>query len=262
MIALYENRVTDFYSRKGGRLQYAAHLHPHLELVLLFEGNTTAFADSEKYELTAGDVFLTFPNQVHRYQSSGPEQYCLFIVNPEMLPGLSSFFQQLVPASAKIPGVANDPEIRELAERLCAQKTPSTPFEEAVRRGYLLALFGKLLSGMRLERAPVGESSHALKAVVSFCAENFTRELSLSTLEEALHISRYYISHLFSEKLQIGFNDYVNSLRVSHACRYLRHTDKSVTEIGSLVGFSTLRTFNRAFLKQMGVTPSKYRASK
>ncbi|MBE6605155.1 MAG: AraC family transcriptional regulator [Ruminococcaceae bacterium] len=32
-----------------------------------------------------------------------------------------------------------------------------------------------------------------------------------------------------------------------------------LTQIASLVGFNTSRTFNRAFVRQMGTTPSDYR---
>lgn len=67
---------------------------------------------------------------------------------------------------------------------------------------------------------------------------------------------------MMSSKLNMGFNDYVNSLRVSNACKYLRKTDKSITEISNIVGFNTLRTFNRAFRKQLGITPSEYRTKK
>ncbi|MBO7311046.1 MAG: helix-turn-helix transcriptional regulator, partial [Clostridia bacterium] len=74
-----------------------------------------------------------------------------------------------------------------------------------------------------------------------------------------LHISKYYVSHIMSNKLKMGFNDYINSIRVSNACKYLRKTDKSITEISGIVGFNTMRTFNRAFLKQTGMTPSEYR---
>ena len=73
--------------------------------------------------------------------------------------------------------------------------------------------------------------------------------------------SKYYISHLFSMKLKVRFNDYINSLRINDACRQLRQTDKTVTEISECVGFNTLRTFNRAFIKQVGTSPSEYRKS-
>ena len=121
-----------------------------------------------------------------------------------------------------------------------------------------LALFARLLSLARPTGAAPGDS-HALTAVLSYCVKNFRDDLSLSVLEENLHISRTYISHLFADKLHIRFNDYINSLRVSYACQYLENDDRSVTEIADLVGFGTTRTFDRAFLKQMGRTPRDYR---
>ena len=67
---------------------------------------------------------------------------------------------------------------------------------------------------------------------------------------------------MINSRLHIGFNDYVNSLRISSACKRLVKSDDTVTEISETVGFNTLRTFNRAFRKQMGMTPSEYRAQK
>ena len=262
MIAFYENRNEDFYSRNSAtgrhRLQCAAHLHYHIELVLMLDGDALGFSDVEQVDISPGDVFISFPNQIHRFESHGPERYYLFIINPDMMPELTALFTSSVPRSSLLRGAGQDPEILTLVKRLASMSTPENAFDEVERRGYLLALFGKLLSRMELINASQGDS-HALKAIVNYCTRNYTKELSLSVLEQELHISKYYISHLFSDKLHIGFNDYINSLRVSFACHHLRHSDKSVTEISSLVGFSTLRTFNRAFLKQKGKTPSEYR---
>ena len=107
----------------------------------------------------------------------------------------------------------------------------------------------------------VGDSD-ALRAIVSYCTQNFSENLSLSMLEEKLHLNKYYISHLFSGKLGLRFNDYINSLRISEACKLLANSDLSITDISERVGFNTLRTFNRAFIKQMHCSPSAYRKSK
>ena len=103
------------------------------------------------------------------------------------------------------------------------------------------------------------DENQAMRAVVQYCSNNFTKDLSLSILEEELHLSKYYISHLLGDKLGIRFNDYVNSLRISEACRLLRTTSMSITEISDTSGFGTLRTFNRSFIKQLGTSPSEYR---
>lgn len=262
MIAYYENRKNDFSAADRtnfkSRLACSAHLHYHIELVLLKKGNTVAFADAERETLSDGDAFISFPNQIHRYESSGPESYYLFIINPSLMPALTELFAEKLPRKNVIKNVASDPVILQLFDRLLEMKKPADAFEEIERQGVLLTLFSLLLRRMELLDAPSGEA-HPLKAIISYCMQNYQSELSLSVLEEKLHISRYYISHLFSDKLHIHFNDYVNSLRISFACHYLCSSKRPVTEIASLVGFTTPRTFNRAFAKQMGTTPSEYR---
>ena len=81
----------------------------------------------------------------------------------------------------------------------------------------------------------------------------------MTVLEENLGLSKYYISHLLGNKLGKRFNDYINSLRISEACKRLVDSDETMSAISDAVGFNTLRTFNRAFMKQMGVSPSDYR---
>ena len=127
-----------------------------------------------------------------------------------------------------------------------------------------LPLLGMLFFGNLLKRITLkdirSQDMTVLGMILNYCTNNSEKNLSLSLLEKELHVSKYYISHLLRNKLKIGFNDYINSIRVSKACELLLQSDKPVTEISDTVGFNTLRTFNRAFLKQVGITPSAYRS--
>lgn len=263
MNPLYENRQTDFYFRDNAKspLQCNAHLHYHLELLCLLGGKTCVYVDSCEYELEPGDIFLVFPNQIHRFESLEKETYLLFIINPDMMPELCRLFTTALPISGVVRGAAKDPAMLEKLEAMARiWKAEEHPYYDVTLKGQMLSFFGELLARMELTKPREGDSQ-SLKAVVRYCSQNFTGDLSLEILERELHISKYYISHLFSHKLNMRFNDYINSLRISDACRYLRQDSRSVTEISELVGFSTLRTFNRAFIKQTGMTPSQYRKS-
>ena len=254
----YENRTTDLVIQHRNRLQCAAHLHRHLELVFFDGGECVGYADTERCVLKPGDVFLSFPDQVHRYESYAPEDSVILIVDPDMMPELAEFFKRGAPSSALLRGAADHPVLRHAVNELLRDPRPTTPAGLVVRHGHLLTLFGTLLAMYDLS-APPTTASNTFKAVVEYCTQNYAKELSLSALERELHVSKYYISHLFSDKLGMGFNDYINSIRVSAACRLLKHTDHPITQIASMVGFSTLRTFNRAFQKQMKQTPSEYK---
>lgn len=262
MGAMYENKKDDFYCRNELTGQYplafGAHLHYHLELVYMVDGCTTCAVDTGEYTLQSGDVLLVFPNQVHRYDPADKESYLLFTINPDLMPELSRAFSGAAPTSPIVRGVGNDARMHELLMTLSRTESMPYDYRDAITKGYLLAFFGELLSRMSFKENSQADSL-TLRSIVSYCAQNYSRELTLATLEEELHLSKYYISHLFGSKIGTGFNDYINALRVSEACRYLRRTNKSITEISTLVGFGTLRTFNRAFFKQVGMSPSEYR---
>ncbi len=261
MNAFLERGIPEFRCTEGTRLRFPAHLHRHVELVLFRSGRAVAYADGERCELAAGDVFIAFPNQVHSYDPpTGEERYYVLIVEPELMAELQEILFHSVPKSAVLRG-AVDEEMLSLARRLRELKAAHTVLEQTERRALLLLLFGKILSRCELVHSNA-EASSAFKSVINYCTQNYEKELTLSVLERELHISKYYISHLFAERMRLGFNDYINSLRVSHACRLLRHAEQGVTAVGAAVGFSTTRTFNRAFLKEMGMTPSEYRTLK
>ena len=255
----YEHKLQDIAFLSGHRIQYIPHLHRELELICLLEGDVIAYADSVRYELHAGDIFLTFPNQIHSYEELTKETHVGFIFKPDLLPELMETFTIGTPTSPVIEGAANDPRIRALIDALTDTVTREDfSHVSELRRGYLLALCAELIPMMKISKLPLGDSE-SLRTIVSFCTQNYAENLSLSLLEEKLHLNKFYISHLFSGKLGLRFNDYINSLRVSEACRYLLNSSLSITEIGSLVGFNTPRTFNRAFIKQLGLSPSEYR---
>ncbi len=264
MQVIYEKKSNDFYCRdsrkKGKTLGYIAHLHHYIELAFVMSGKTRVWVDNQVYEIGAGDIIVIFPNQVHRFETLEREQYILLQFNPDMLLEYTHKFTSFVPTTNLLSGAASDPQLKTLIESISDTYYRDENYKDMILHGYLLSFFGLLLRRMTLTDVPPCDY-HVLGTILNYCITNSEKELSLSILERDLHISKYYISHIMSAKLHIGFNEYVNSLRVSNACKHLRKSDRPITEISELVGFNTLRTFNRAFHKQMGMTPREYRLS-
>lgn len=264
MAAFYENKRINIYLRNSNvtkkTLGYTSHLHYHIELALVTSGKTKVTIDDTVYDVESGDVIIVFPNQVHRFDTIERENYILLIVNPDIISELTKTFTACLPESNLIKEGAVG-ELWQLASKISETYYGEESFRDEILHGYLLAFFGRILQKMSL-RDIESKESNVLGLILNYCINNYDKPLSLDMLERELHISKYYISHIMSNRLHMGFNDYINSIRVSNACKYLKKTDKSVTEISDLVGFNTMRTFNRAFKKQMGITPSEYRVKK
>ena len=126
-------------------------------------------------------------------------------------------------------------------------------------RGYLQAMLGLLLDSIDTVSVDRTAGSMALRAV-EYCAEHYREPLTLTSLSKALYVNRYYLSHIFSDQLHVGFCEYINALRVEEAKRLLENTDDPLTELSQTAGFGSLRTFNRVFKEQTGISPREYRA--
>jgi len=74
-----------------------------------------------------------------------------------------------------------------------------------------------------------------------------------------LGISRFAVSRLFHAQLGIHFVKYVRFLRINYAKELLERTDMNIVDISLESGFDCLRSFNRVFKEETGITPLRYR---
>ena len=86
--------------------------------------------------------------------------------------------------------------------------------------------------------------------------------LTLASLTKRLKVSSQKISMSVNSCSGSNFNDYLNKYRVNHAQKILKdssHSNISIAAIAYDCGFNSLSTFNNAFKKITGQTPSQFR---
>ena len=98
--------------------------------------------------------------------------------------------------------------------------------------------------------------------IFDYCQKNYTNQITQQDVAVALHISESHLSHIFGSKIKINFRNYINILRTNKACRLILQTDKNIVAISDECGFSSIRSFNRAFVRNVGMTPTQYRNGK
>lgn len=86
-------------------------------------------------------------------------------------------------------------------------------------------------------------------------------DLSLNKLSESVSETENHISETLSQFLHTNFFHFVNAYRVEAAKMALRESNKLVTSIAYDVGFNSKSTFNNAFKKIVGHSPTAYRNS-
>lgn len=91
------------------------------------------------------------------------------------------------------------------------------------------------------------------------------QEVSLQLVSDRSGIPGYALSYILNEKLKTSFTGLVNQHRVEEAARQLVDPAKMHLSIASVAydcGFNTLSSFNTAFKRIKGLTPSEFRKTR
>jgi two-component system, response regulator YesN len=95
----------------------------------------------------------------------------------------------------------------------------------------------------------------------AFVQAHYARPIGLNEAADHLHMNRQYFCSVFKTAFGTTFGEYLSTHRVTKALDLLTESTRSVGEIASAVGFTSIRSFNRTFRALKGVTPAKYRVS-
>lgn len=237
------------------------HLHNEIEMIICTKGNFEAIVDNVGYPVERGQIFLSFPNQRHYYIcNTEPLECYILIFSYNILKESENYIKSSLPENP-VATAQNFDMIVSLCEVLKDNHNSIDDFAKLKSIGYCKVLCGEILSNFSFV-PEVKSNSDVIENIIKYCNENYMNEIHLSDIEENVHVNRYYISHLFKHKIKMGFNEYIHSMRIKDACKQLSESDLSITVIASNVGYNTVRSFNRSFLKITGCTPSKYREIK
>jgi YesN/AraC family two-component response regulator len=86
--------------------------------------------------------------------------------------------------------------------------------------------------------------------------------LNLNHIADTLGVHPSYLSRTFKKELGMTLTAYINTLRIEEAKYMLDHSNESVTEIASNVGYNDPNYFSKVFQKLEHVTPHDYRKRK
>ena len=98
-----------------------------------------------------------------------------------------------------------------------------------------------------------------VSCVKAYLDEHYSEKLALESVASHFFIDKHYLARLFKEQYGVTLVTYLQQVRITHAKRMLRFTDKSIEEIGLECGIGELNYFSRVFKKLEGVSPSEFR---
>lgn len=116
--------------------------------------------------------------------------------------------------------------------------------------------------GRQIETVEEG-ARDVIDQIRDYMEENYAQSsLSLSKVAEKYYLNSSYLSRTFRKKTGVPFVEYLNKIRIKHACDYLKSGNWKVYEIAEKVGIPNPDYFGRCFRKYMGISVNDYKKSK
>lgn len=238
------------------QFSFPEHLHTHTEFLYVLEGRTEVSILDKHYPLSQKDCFLIFPGQIHSYHSFEENKVMILIFDTSITGSLQHFLQNDLPGNPHVHAADVPPDVALALERLSRPDVMDNP---SLGAAWIQVLLSLLLPKLALTKKDQSVNETLTYQLVQYMVEHFREPLTLDSLAKALHVNKYYLSHIFSEKLHISFPRYLNHLRADYAAELMLDTSKPLSFIWENAGFSSQRTFNRAFLEVKGVSPLAWR---
>lgn len=122
------------------------------------------------------------------------------------------------------------------------------------------AMAGSLAEAMGIETRQEGLSDDPLVASAQiWLSERASRGLRISMLAAELGVSQQTLIRRFRAALGITPRDYLQIVRVRGAQSQLRDTARPICQIATLAGYDDFKSFQIAFRRHTGMSPSRYR---
>ncbi|MBA3294343.1 MAG: GlxA family transcriptional regulator [Geodermatophilaceae bacterium] len=103
-------------------------------------------------------------------------------------------------------------------------------------------------------------SDEALRRLIGDIADDPAADFSIPAIADRLKISARHVSRLFAREIGMSPGRYVERARVEAAQMLLESRSDGVDTVARRCGFGTAETMRRAFIRELNVPPSAYRA--
>lgn len=242
------NKIDYFYTVSNHDMNFHRHAHRSFEVIAVVQGEICCEISGQKFAIGAGEGALIFPGQIHAYQTVSGSDSVLFIFSSDWV---EKFYEDVRGAHFAVP------VCRKMDGRWI-QTLQRKDLNRYLRKAVLYEICGRFYDCCQL--VETNEAEFALtNAIAFYIQDHYHQRITLMDMARDLGYNYSYLSTFFNLCFGDGFSRYLNRFRLEYAVYYLRHTDKSITEISDLCGFDTIRNFNRLFREEFQTTPRAFR---
>lgn len=227
-------------------------------VIFTLSGNGILRYQGEVYDLTPGFACLINCNKRHFYQCA---QNCHWEFLWMHFNGANAlgYYEEFVKNGFHLLSCQDTFFMESTLRRLIAIHKKTDATTELISS----QLITNILTEFLTDTCTYSQSAFVLPESVletkRYIDRHFRESLSLDTLADLQHISKFHLAHEFKKYVGMPVNEYIICARLSYAKELLRFSELSVNEIADRIGISQSSYFIRIFKERESMTPNQFR---
>lgn len=253
-------RLFGHFSSQRASAPLSMHIHPGcMEVCYIVRGNQTYHVGEEVFHLTGGDLFVTFPDELHGSGGDPQGKFELYWMQLETAEDDFLFYNtqqaRLLKSTllnAETRHFKGDPRSYQLIKEAFGYIPLIDPIQKMLGVSALTLFLSKnFCDNQKLQLKPAKIAQAEL-----FIKENLENKIALADAAEHIGLSLSYFKKLFKVSTGETPGNYINYLKILRSKKLLE--SESVTQVAFALDFSSSSYFSSVFRHYTGMSPTQF----
>lgn len=246
-----------YYQVRNANYTFPGESHEFWELTFIDNGELATTVDEEPYALDEMDLILYAPGQYHT-QKTGHSQSCSY---------LTILFEMDMPDPFLITNRVYHAhrDIHNALNEFIKVSNNDMLYDNELMLCYLKELIIRVMQYDFLNSSPVASTpmqqrfeNELLNEIIIYINDTIYEQLTIEEICHKFSISRSSLQTLFKNNLNVAPKQYISDLKLKKSKLLIKENMYTISEIASMLGFTSIHYFSRKFKQQFDITPTDY----
>lgn len=246
-------------AKYGGDWHSTPHTHSYTELFYIVGGDGQFQINEKLFPVHSHQLVVVNPNIIHTEVSyeAHPLEYIVLGIE-----GVELTIPNSDEARYCIYSFPENNDVLTCMQKVLQEMQACKPKYQTACLAYMDIILVHLMRNASVSVTQTSSrfpANRQCAAVRQYIDQHYKESLTLDMLAEKVNINKYYMAHAFKREYGVSPINYLITCRIREGKQLLAETDLSLSQIATVLGFSSSSYFSQSFRKAEGISPTEYR---
>lgn len=233
------------------------HFHSQIELYFVDEGEMEVLINDRRRVLKAGEMSVALSFVPHSYSTPHSSKSTYIVIPTHMC---NEFVSATRDKIVENPFICDKETVARI--RNCYEMMKRDGINDVEKQGHIYVMLGIIMDQLSFQSSYTSNTPELSSKILLYISDNYKSGITPGDVAEHFGYSQSHISRYFRSCFNITLVKYMTIIKLKNAILLMHEGKHNITYCALESGFSSMRTFYRAFYDEFGYSPKEYMTQK